>query len=135
MRYLWIALLIINTPVFASDPYWTGCNHIETVTGIDDWKPEIKVGSLSDFDGKSYIIIDGWLETASTGYTYRLQRDELTNGVQNIKLKLIAPEIGGAAISKLPITARFEQSEKINKITIHIEKDFNWGPKIINCDL
>ena len=123
-------------PVLASDPYWTDCDHIKTVTGMNDWKPEIKIGSLGDFDGKGYILLSGWLETPSSGYNYAIKFGELANEVQNINLKLIAPEgEAGSMIDKISISERFESPKKIQSIVITIEKDFNWGPEVINCDL
>lgn len=138
MRYIFLALLIIafNKPVFASDPFWTECDHIETVTGMDDWKPKISIGSLEDFDGKSYILIDGWLETPSPGYNYEIELENITNNIQNINLKLVTPSGSTlSVIDKISISERFAPTKKIEKIIINIEKDFNWGPKIINCKL
>lgn len=138
MRYILIILLMmtVSVPTFASDPYWSNCDRIETVTGMNDWKPEIKIGSLSDFDGKSYTLLNGWLETPSPGYSYEIKFGDLVNDVQNISLKLITP-IGGTltVIDKVSVSERFESPRKIGNIVISIEKDFNWGPEIINCSL
>ncbi len=126
----------MSAPVFASDPNWTECDPIETVTGMEHWKPEIKVGSLSDFDGKGHILLNGWLETPSPGYSYEIRLGELANDVQNINLKLIAPNaFASAVIDKISISERFESPMKIRNIAIIVEKDFGWGPKVINCNL
>ena len=144
MRYILVILLmmIVSVPTFASDPYWSNCDLIEAVTGMNDWKPEIKIGSLSDFDGKSYTLINGWLETPSPGYSYEIKFGDLVNDVQNISLKLITPMADTlavidadtlAVIDKVSVSERFESPKKIGNIVISIEKDFNWGPEIINC--
>jgi hypothetical protein len=125
----------VSNPSFASDPYWSECDKIESITGLGDWKPRFTVGSLVDFDNKSYILIKGAVEVPSTGYTYKVELREVVNGIQNIKLKLIAPKVSQNVISKLYISKRFKKSQSIDIVNIQFERDFNWGPKVVKCNL
>ena len=126
--------LLISAKSYASDPYWLKCEELESVSGIKSWNPEIRVGSLVDFDNKNYIIINGILETPTPGYKYQMSLEDSEGGLQNIKLKLISPGgMGLAVIDKISISERFEVQNSFNRVTIEVDKNFNWGPKVINC--
>lgn len=118
---------------YASAPSWTKCDDIESIAGTDDDKPKIKVGLLHDFEGMSYVLIDAILETPSSGYDYQVTLEGVENDTQNIRLKLLAPEMGASVIDKISIMERLETSQSFKKANINIEKSFNWGPEVISC--
>lgn len=131
-----LVILFLAQPASASDPIWYSCDTIDSVTGINGAQPQISVGSLYDFDGKGYVLINGHLEVASGGYGYQLNRNGNKRGTEQMTLKLIAPSGAGIAmISNLPINERLEVKHAVKSVEIKIEKDFNWGPALVRCQL
>ena len=120
----------INGRAEASDPYWLKCDEIKSVVSGE---PNIRVGGLADFDGKKYVLVDGFLETSSSGYTYEMIVDGIKQGVLGLKLKLIPPIAGMGVIDKVNIMERMEVTEPFYEVEISIEKKFRWGPDIIKC--
>jgi len=137
IKFISVALLLFNVqPALASDPAWSPCSVINSVSGGSEEAPYLEVGSLGDFDGKNYLIIRGALETPSGGYSYGFVRGSVVGNTQRVELRLIPPK-GDAImmISKISITERFEIVQPIKQVDIKLVKSFNWGPSQISCAL
>ena len=139
MRFILTALalggLLVTTTALAKEPTWFACQSIESVTGISDQHPYLKVGLLKGADDKTYLRVKGQIETSSSGYHYDFQLNDRTQGVQEATLTLIAPEVGLAVIDKLSINEKIEYHHTIKRLNIRFEKPFNWGPDSVTCDL
>lgn len=137
VKFIVAGLLLLNVqPAFASDPAWSSCTTIDSVSGMSEEAPYLEIGSLGDFDGRNYLIIRGTLETPSGGYGYGFVRGSVIGNTQHVELKLIPPK-GGAItmISKISITERFEIAQPIKQVDIKLVKSFNWGSSQISCAL
>tara|TARA_R110002124_G_scaffold149220_1_gene315251 strand:+ start:420697 stop:421122 length:426 start_codon:yes stop_codon:yes gene_type:complete len=137
IKSIYVALLcLIAQPAFASDPAWSSCTTIDSVSGMNEEAPYLEVGSLADFDGKNYLILRGRLETPSGGYSYSFEHGDVVDHTQHVALKLIPPEQEAAAvISSISIMERFEVTKPINQVEIRLVKGLNWGPTQIDCSL
>jgi hypothetical protein len=137
VKFIVAGLLLLNAqPAFASDPVWSSCTTIDSVSGMNEEAPYLEIGSLGDFDGKNYLIIKGTLETPSGGYSYGFVRGGVVGNTQRVELTLIPPK-GDAItmISNIYITERFEINQPIKRVDIKLVKSFNWGLSQIDCAL
>lgn len=126
---LTMCALLPSLPVQASDPVWFPCSISKGVALQDGAEAPLRLGSLGDMDGKSYLLLQGTVTVPSLGYSY-LFANKGTHG----ELILRRPEdLAGAVISLLSIQERFENKTAQQSYVINVKKDFSWGPEEFTC--
>jgi len=140
MRYLsYFTLLLcvcvlVARDVRASDPAWFSCTSEGSVGDTGD-NAAFSLGMLSDFDGKSYWILQGRLDVPTPAYSYVFTLTRHTARRQQAKLKLIPPSnMVGAVIDTLHLSERHEMKLPFDALVIDVDKTFHWGVQRILCD-
>lgn len=83
--------------------------------------------------GDSYVL-NGRIETPTPGFEHSLTQTEDKNGRIKATLEIKSPD--GMVIQVLDainISHTFEHAGMLHLLNIKVDKDFNWGPKAINC--
>lgn len=131
---LMVSVIIVSKLSYASDPMWFTCMPDQT----NQKTPEnaLRLGLLSDFDGKSYLLLHGGVTVPSGGYSYGFRLTELKQGIQYAELSLIPPKSGAIAmISTVGVNERHEITKGFRQFVIKVQKDFNWGVTQITCSV
>jgi|TARA_R110002126_G_scaffold13118_7_gene57129 hypothetical protein len=125
----------MTSPAVASDPAWFPCTSIDEKGESVD-KSAFTLGTLGDFDGKSYWILQGGLDVPTSGYSYRFTLGKRTGHTQHGTITLMPPA-GDAmtVIDRLGVTVRHEMHRKIDNVVINIDKTFHWGVDSVRCRL
>lgn len=83
--------------------------------------------------GDSYVL-NARLETPTPGFEYALEQTEDKNGRIKATLSINAPDgMVIQVIDAINISHTFEHTGMLHMLSIKVDKDFNWGPKTINC--
>lgn len=78
--------------------------------------------------------LTGALEVPTPGYAYEFQPPKTARSdLLQVPLKLTPPDgIAPAMIAKLPVQYSFTADDLL-RLTVSINRDFNWGPDVIDC--
>lgn len=83
--------------------------------------------------GDSYVL-NARIETPTPGFEYALEQTEDKNGRIKATLEINAPDgMIIQVIDAINISHTFEHAGMLHMLSIHVDKDFNWGPNTINC--
>jgi hypothetical protein len=79
--------------------------------------------------------LSGTLDTPTPGYAYDIGEAEETGpGTLTAALRLTGPDgMVAAVIDSLYINYEFQREDEFSRLTLAIEKQFNWGPGSITC--
>jgi hypothetical protein len=129
-----LCLYVLFTPhAQASDPIWQRCTSIDEGGEAAD-NAAFSLGTLVDFDGKAYWIMQGSLDVPTPSYGYAFTLGAHKGRTQHATLKLIPPTGGMiSVIDTLNMTIRHEMKRPFHQLVINIDKSFHWGAVQIVC--
>lgn len=81
------------------------------------------------------LVLNGSLETPTPGYSYAFDHESDGSGGEVVVLRLRGPSgVAASVISRLVINERFGVDPATKRLSISVEKKFNWGVDKIICE-